>query len=379
MRAVNVHEAGPYNPNAQAWVDACVEAGYPLRTCNAEDIVTGSGWLPMNRRGAHRVSTAMAYLRRRPDNLTVRTETFVRRILIDDNGAAVGVETDRGEAHAGIEVIVSAGVFNSPKLLMLSGIGPAAHLREVGLDVKVDLPAVGGHISDHVETILVYASPQPVRATYVQSCEAAAWVKTAPALSHYDVFVHHVSDGYWVDGTDLGLPPFEAVAHAWTMTPYLARPHSKGTVRLRSADPAAPPVIDPRYFMDPQDADITALVGGIRICRDIARQPALAPWVTHEVLPGPALQGDAELAAYARKTANSEYHWAGGCRIGDAADEGAVVGPDLRVRGVERLRVADASILPDQPGVNPALTVMMIGEKCADLVRQATSPAVARR
>lgn len=369
MKKVNVIEEGPYSPNARSWIEACVEAGYAFARSNADDdIVEGCGWLPMNRRGHQRVSTEVAYLQNCPDNLAVVTETFVRKVLIDDNGAAVGVETDRGEVRADVEVILSAGVFNTPKLLMLSGVGPGDHLRETGVDVKVDLPAVGEHLNDHIETIVMYESPRPVGAESVQTCEAAAYVKSDPSLDYYDLMIHHIADGYWAEGNDLGVEPFEQVEHAFTMAPYLARPKSEGTVRLRSNDPEDPPVIDPGYFSDPGGEDIKALVQGVRICREICGQPAMAPWVEREVLPGPKFQSDEQIANYASKLANSEYHWAGGCRVGDAADDGVVVDPELRVRGVARLRVADASIFPDQPGVNPAVSAMMVGEKCAELL-----------
>ena len=371
IERTNTHENGPYSPNAHAFVEATVEAGYPRVLANGDDIVVGAGFLAMNRESHRRMSTDIAYLRHaapRCGELTVLTETLALRVEIDGSGRATGVETDRGVAHAAREVLLCAGVFNSPKLLLLSGVGPAEHLRGLDVPVRIDLPAVGEHVIDHIETVVMLESPQRVRADTVQSCEAAAWVKTRPEAAHYDVFIHHVADGYWIDGDALGLAPFEPVEHAFTMAPYLARPHSEGTVRLRSADPQAAPVIDPRYFLDPERRDLEALVAGVRICRELAAQPALAPWVTREVLPGASLQSDAALSDYVRRTANSEYHWVGGCRMGASDDPGAVVGPDLRVRGVEALRVVDGSIFPTHVGVNPALTTIMIGERCAELL-----------
>ncbi len=369
MEKVNVIEEGPYSPHAHAWIDACQEAGYPLVRSNADvDIAEGCGWMHMNRRGDRRVSTDVAYLEGHPENLVVLTETFARKILIDDGGVAVGVETNRGEVRAKTEVILCAGVFNTPKLLMLSGVGPTAHLREVGVDVRLDLPAVGEHLNDHIQTIVMYESSRPVRADTVHPAEAAAYVKSDPSLDYYDIMIHQFADGYWAEASDMGLAPFEQAEHVFTMTPYLARPKSEGTVRLRSNDPEDPPVIDPRYFSDPGGQDIKALVRGVRICREICNQPAMAPWVEREMLPGPQFQSDEQIANYASKLANTEYHWAGGCRVGDASDDGAVVDPELRLRGVSRLRVADASIFPDQPGVNPAVTAMMVGEKCAELL-----------
>ena len=371
IERTGTHEEGPYSANAHAFVDAAVEAGYPRVSVNSDDIVVGSGFLAMNREGHARMSTDISYLRRAEHHrgsLTVLTETLALRVMIDEAGRATGVETDQGAAQATREVLLCAGVFNSPKLLMLSGVGPAEHLRDVQVPVLVDLPAVGEHVIDHIETIVMFESPQPVRADTVQSCEAAAWVKSREQEDYYDVFIHHVADGYWIDGSELGLAPFEPVEHAFTMAPYLARPRSEGTVRLRSADPLAAPVIDPRYFLDRERRDLEALVAGVRICRELAARPALAPWVTREVLPGASLQSDAALSDYVRRTANSEYHWVGGCRMGASDDPGVVVGPDLRVRGVDGLRVADGSIFPTHVGVNPALTTIMIGERCAELL-----------
>ena len=370
IERTNTHEAGPYSENACAFISAAGEAGYSRRECNGEDIVTGAGFLPMNREDHRRVSTDIAYLRRslpRSGDLTVMTGALVDRVVIDEEGRATGVETDRGVVM-GAEVILAAGVFGSAPILMRSGVGPAAHLAEVGVPVLLDLPAVGEHVIDHIETVVMWESLRPVVADTVQSCEAAAWVKTRPDLTHYDVFIHHVADGYWIDGAALGLAPFEPVEHAFTMAPYLARPASEGFVRLRSADPADPPVIDPRYFLDRERRDLEALVRSVRICREIAAQPALASWVAREVLPGPAIRSTEALADYVRRTANSEYHWVGGCRMGASDDPDVVVDPDLRVRGLRGLRVADGSIMPTHVGVNPALTTVMIGERCAELL-----------
>jgi choline dehydrogenase-like flavoprotein len=153
------------------------------------------------------------------------------------------------------------------------------------------------------------------------------------------------------------------------LTPNVTRARSQGVLRLRSADPSVPPVIDFRYFTDPDDHDERVLLAGVKLARRIAEQPALRGWVERELAPGINVQSDVELSEYARRTANTVYHPAGTCRMGAADDPLAVVDPALRVRGAGRLRVADASIFPTMIGVNPCLTCMMIGEKCADLVR----------
>ena len=163
----------------------------------------------------------------------------------------------------------------------------------------------------------------------------------------------------------LGYP---TAAQAFSITPNVARARSEGVVRLRSADPGDPPRIDCRYFTDPDGYDEQVLVAGLRLARRIAAQPALEPWVERELAPGVAVTGDSELSAYGRAAANTVYHPAGTCRMGAASDGDAVVDPQLRVRGVDGLRIADASIFPSMISVNPCITCMMIGEKCAQLI-----------
>jgi choline dehydrogenase len=167
----------------------------------------------------------------------------------------------------------------------------------------------------------------------------------------------------------LGYPTAE---HAFCLTPNVTRARSQGVLRLRSADPQVPPLLDFRYFTDPESHDERVLLAGIKLARRLADQPALRPWIRRELTPGLSVQSDAELSEYARRTANTVYHPAGTCRLGAADDPLAVVDPYLRVRGVARLRVADASIFPTMIGVNPAITCMMIGEKCAGIVRTGT-------
>ena len=168
--------------------------------------------------------------------------------------------------------------------------------------------------------------------------------------------MHTRPDGY----------PF--AAEAFSLTPNVARARSQGVVRLRSADPAAPPVIDPRYFTDPDGYDERIMVEGIRVARRVAAAEPLAGWVARELAPGPGVTSDEDISHYVRTTANTVYHPAGTCRMGGAGDGDAVVDPELRVRGIDGLRIADASVFPTMIGVNPCLTVMMIGERCADFM-----------
>jgi choline oxidase len=335
----------------------------------------GSAWLPLNVSGETRQSSAVAYLfssAARPEQLTVLTETTVRRVLLDENGEATGVETSVGTIAARKEVILCAGAFDSPRLLMHSGLGPADHLRQLGLPARLDLPGVGENLQDHIETLAMWEAARPVPTSGTQRWENGLFARLGPGEAGFDLMMHFGSEPYYIDFAALGYP-IDAPEHAFCLTPNVARPRSAGVVRLRSADPGDPPLIDPRYFTDPDGYDEALIVAGLRLARQIAEQPALRPWYGRELAPGPALQSDEELGRYARLTSNTVYHPAGTCRMGAADDADAVVDPHLRVRGVGRLRVADASVFPTMIGVNLCMTVMMIGEKCADLILSAAS------
>lgn len=367
---VHLETAPPTNPCAAAFVEAAQQAGFPLVSFDTGNIREGVGWFRLNKRGPIRQSSSVAYLHpldRLPANLTVRTGTPVQRILLDDQADALGVETASGPLRARREVIVCCGAFDSPRLLLLSGIGPAEHLRTVGVPLRVDLPAVGEHLLDHPEGIVLFESSRPVPAVSTQFWEAGLFARTDAALEWPDLMFHFGTVPFDINTLPLGYPTAE---QAFSLTPNVTRARSQGTVRLRSADPAAPPRIDCRYFTDPDGHDERVLLAGIQLARRLAAQPALRAWVKRELAPGPAVQDDAALAEYARRTANTVYHPAGTCRMGAADDPAAVVDPCLRVRGVGRLRVADASIFPTMIGVNPCLTCLMIGEKCADLIRR---------
>ena len=365
---VNVETILPGNTCTEAFVEAARQAGFPLVRFNDEELREGVGWLQLNARGAIRHSSSVAYLHpigKLPANLTVMTETAVRHVLLDDHGDAIGAETDRGTISARHEVIVCCGAFDTPKLLLLSGIGPAEHLREVGVPVLVDVPGVGEHLLDHPEGVVMWEASRPVPAMSRQGWEAALFACTDPSAEEPDVMFHFGTSAFDLNTVQFGYPTAE---QAFCLTPNVMRAKSEGVVRLRSSDPAAPPVIDFRYFTDPEGNDDRVITEGVKLARAIAEQPALKPWVKRELAPGPSVRGDEEISEYARRTANTVYHPAGTCRMGNADDPRAVVDPQLRVRGAGRLRIADASVFPTMIGTNPCITCMMIGEKCADLI-----------
>jgi choline oxidase len=369
-----VHVEGPlrHHPWASAFVEAGRQAGVPATDFREPNVRNGIGWFQANKRGDWRESSAVAYLfplDDLPGNLTLLTEESAVRVLIGDDGAARGVVTDRGTVMAREEVIVCCGAFGSPRLLLLSGIGPEEHLRDVGIEPRVDLP-VGEHLIDHPEGIVLWEATDEIS----EACshwETGVFVTIDADAGFPELMAHLTTMRFDLNTAARGYPTADAV---FSMHPNVTRARSEGFVRLRSTDPGAPLHIDPRHYSDPEGYDERILVEGIRFARRLAEQPALAAVIARELAPGPAVQDEEELSEYARRTGNTVYHPAGTCRMGAADDARAVVDPDLRVRGVERLRVADASVFPCMTTVNPCITVMMIGERCSDLLLSA-SPA----
>ena len=368
---VQLETVEPLNECGVAFIDAAKQAGFPEVKFNSKEFKEGVGWFQLNKKGELRQSSSVAYLhplfKSRASNLEVMTETFVSRILLNSNYVAIGVETSRGNIMAKREIIVCAGAFNSPKLLLHSGIGPADHLREMSIPIQVDLPGVGENLLDHPEGIVIWEASRLVPEVSTQFWEAGLFVRTQPHLEWPDLMFHFGTVPFDMHTLAYGCPTALA---GFSMTPNVARAKSQGTVRLRSSDPLESPRIDPAYFTDPEGHDERVMIAGIHWARKIAAQPALRSWIKQELAPGLSVQTDAELSEYARKTANTVYHPAGTCKMGSLLDSKTVVDSKLRVRGVQGLRVADASIFPTMIGVNPCLTCMMIGEKAADIIKQ---------
>lgn len=355
------------NPFVADVVSAAVSAlDIPERkTWNDEDIVEGAGFFEIgySPESNLRSSTSIHYLHpvmRDRANLTVLLNTRVVRIVLDARQRATGVETADGTViSAAREVIVCAGAIDSPRLLQLSGIGPDAVLAEAGIPTRVDLPSVGENLMDHAEGIVVWEVDQPPAQTCATGWDAGALLRLTPAARRPDVTMHFPVVA-WVDhvvGHGIAMPP-----HYVAIAPNVAKPHSRGQVWVTRADPHAAPAIDYRYFTDPDGADEAVLVAAIRAARRIGEAEPLAGQLRREVFPGPAAQSDADISALARATHQTVYHVCGTCRIG------AVVDPELRVRGVTGLRVVDASVFPAIPSVNPVVTVMLVAERAAQLI-----------
>ncbi|SHG13365.1 GMC family oxidoreductase [Streptoalloteichus hindustanus] len=370
---VPVAEPPEDNPLNHAVLDACAALGLPTVRFNQDGrLRAGAGRFQLNARDGVRQSSSVSYLHPLvavPPELTVLTDTRATRVLVE-RGRATGVATDRGILRARREVVLSAGAFDTPKLLMLSGIGPADQLRALGVDVLVDLP-VGEHLLDHPEGVLNWESQRPLDFPSAQLWEVGVFAHVLDPY-HPDLMLHL---GLEVFDLQTGPAGFPTAEHGFSLTPNVARARSEGVVRLRSADPAAPPVIDFRYFTDPEGYDERIMLAGVHLAREIAAQAPLRDWVGKELSPGAAMVDDAELSEYVRRTANTVYHPAGTCRMGAPDAATTVVDPELRVLGVDGLRVADASVFPSMPSVNPNLTCMVVGERLAGFVTGRHDPA----
>jgi choline dehydrogenase-like flavoprotein len=334
-----------------------------------------------------RSSTAVGYLDDRPRNLTVLPKTLVSRVVVE-NGRAAGVEilTKQGREilRADREVIVSAGTFGSPHLLMLSGIGPAGHLRAFGIDFAADLP-VGDNLHDHLFVPMTFAMPTALhssspgyfaRALVKETLrnnstwlgrsvfEAVAFLRTSSARDIPDLQLHVLPWSYPGPNQDAPIRHVPDPRRALTVLSTMIYPRSRGTVRLLSADPTAAPAIDPNYL--DEQADLDTLVAGMELIRTIMSADPIAVGVETEVEPGMRFRTRADLAQEVPNRATTVYHPVGTCRMG--VDDRAVVDPALRVRGIENLRVADASIMPSIVGGNTNATTMMIGEHASDII-----------
>jgi choline dehydrogenase len=359
MIVTGAEEVGPFE---NAAFDAMAELGLPISDdLNGAD-QEGAGWIEQNIVDGHRQSAADAYIRPaledRP-NLTVMTGAVVRRLVIS-GGRCRGVEYILDGAPRRIEatreVVLCAGAIGSPHLMMVSGIGPADDLRRHGVDVVAHLPGVGRNLQDHPMARVVRSSAGPVASGADVHRPLGALLRTTRTLDAPDVQIFFFDRPFY---------PATGPIDGYAVAVVAARPHSRGTVTLASADPAVAPRIDPGLLT--ADRDVAVLLAGLQIAREIAGTRALADWSEEELRPGPGIQDQPRLREFLREFAHSAFHPAGTCRIGD--DDHGVVDTELRVRGITHLRVADASVMPDLVGANPNATVLAIGERAAAMIR----------
>jgi choline dehydrogenase len=371
------------HPLSEAWVESAVASGFkPTDDFNGAE-QEGAGLYQVTCKKGRRWSVDQAYLQPVLDraNLTVHTGAMVSRVVVE-GGRAVGVAYQRGSeeqvARVDGEVVLCGGAINTPQLLMLSGIGPAAHLREVGVDVVQDLAGVGQNLHDHPAVPLVWHTRGTTdlaehnnllnfgRAKAMGSGplvsnvgEAGAFFRSRDDLAAPDLQVHVAPTGFYDNGMH------EPTTRKVTVAPTLVSVLSRGQVRLRSTDPRWHPEIDPAYYDD--QADLDAMVAGAQRLIETVQSGPLARYVDRPFLPGRAAPSESDLVEHIRQQTQTLYHPVGTCAMGTG--EQAVVDPELRVRGVEGLRVADASVMPMVPRGNTNAPTVMIGEKAADLLR----------
>lgn len=379
---------------ADRFVRAMQRQGLPFATDFNAGTLRGVGYMQTTTYAGRRCSAADAFLAPilSDSRLSLVTQACVHRIVFDGD-RAVGVEYAIGgvlkHASASAEVIVCAGAFATPKLLMLSGIGPAAHLREHGLEVRVDSPGVGEHLQDHNIAVVSMAThgqhgyfgeDRGTRALWnglqylafnngpisSNGAETMAFVNLREPDGEPDLQLYCVGV-MWPD-SQVPKPTY-----GMTLMANLVRPRSRGTVRLRSADPAEDALVDPNWLSD--DEDTQRLVEAIRYLRSIASNEPFASIVVQEVGPGAARQSDDELAEYIRRTTESNYHPVGTCRMGRPDDPMSALTSDLRVKGVRGLRVFDASMMPAIISSNTNATVMAAADRAVDVMMSSTTTA----
>lgn len=374
---------------SRAFVQAAQGIGLPYNDDFNGESQRGVGFWQTNTDKGKRCSAADAFLRPAlgTGRLEVRTDCFVDRILIE-NGRAVGVAFREG-GHARVErcereVLVAAGAIATPKLLMLSGIGPAGQLREKGVSVLVDLPGVGANLQDHTETpVLAFCNG---RYGYFGHDRGARQIRNGAQYMMFGsgpVSSNGVEAGAFFDPDDLSNAPkiqqfcvpsvyldkdhsdVEAT-YGLTINSCVARPRSRGSVRLASANPDDQPLVDPNYLDDAEDLRLS--IAGVRRAREIMAEAPLRSMIDREIFPGPDKRSDADLAAHAKRFVKTVYHPVGTCRMGRDGDPDAVVDGGLRVRGVEGLRVIDASVMPTIISGNTNAITLVVADKAVEFI-----------
>jgi len=340
-----------------------------------------------------RSSASVAYIHpilrgdeKRP-NLTILTHAWVSKINVEGKTVkGVNITLNAGTRLTitpKIETILCAGAVDTPRLMLLSGIGPQQQLKDLDIPVVHDLPGVGENLIDHPESIIMWELNAPVPPQTTMDSDAgiflrreikdAATSNTDPELNpkHLpdgtiaDIMMHCYQIPFALNTARLG---YEAPLNAFCMTPNIPRPRSRGRIYLTSSDPKVKPALDFRYFTDPEGYDAATIVAGLKAARKIASQAPFSNWLTKEVAPGPKVQTDEELSEYGRRVAHTVYHPAGTTKMGADGDKMAVCDAELRVRGLKGVRIADAGVFPVMTSINPMLTVLAVGERAAELI-----------
>jgi choline dehydrogenase len=376
-----------HDPLSEAFVKAAVETGIPFNPDFNGAAQEGAGFFQTTTRRGRRASSAFSYLRpakTRP-NLHIETDALAQRLLFEGRRVRAVEYRQNGRprtARARKEILVSSGAYNSPQLLQLSGVGPAELLKSHGIDVVLDAPGVGNDLQDHLQVRIVMKCPQPVTLNDVvrhpvrkamaglqyaalrkgpltiAAGTSGAFFKTSPRLASPDIQIHFIP--FSTDKMGEKLHPFSAFSASVCQL----RPESRGSLKIKSADPSVPPAIRINYLAT--ETDRAAFIDGMRILRKILAAPALKPYCTEEVYPGATITSDEALLDFCRKTGSTVYHPTSTCRMG--SDPLAVVDQRLKVRGIEGLRVVDASVMPDLMSGNTNAPTIMIAEKASDMI-----------
>lgn len=322
-------------------------------------------------------------------NLTVLTNAWVSKINVSgDKVSGVNVALQDGSKHtltAKKETVLCAGAVDTPRLMLLSGLGPKRQLQELNIPLIRHIPGVGENLMDHPETIIIWELNKPVPANQTtMDSDAGIFLRrelpnTASTPTSFnplglpdgaaaDLMMHCYQIPFCLNTTRLG---YDEPIDAFCMTPNIPRPRSRGRLYLTSNDPSVKPALDFRYFTDPEGYDAATFVFGIKAARKVAQQAPFRDWLKREVAPGNNIQTDEAISEYARRVAHTVYHPAGTTKMGDLSkDELAVVDCRLRVRGLKGVRIADAGVFPLMPSINPMLTVLSVGERAAEMIAE---------
>ncbi|BAP13798.1 alcohol/choline dehydrogenase [Alcanivorax sp. NBRC 101098] len=387
---LNIADLRFTHPVSRAFVKAGVQAGHPATDDFNNEVQEGMGMYKVNQKDGERCGVAKAYLHPVMDrpNLTIMTNALVNRILFDGK-RAIGVEVEHdGQIRtlkADNEVVLSGGAINSPQVLKLSGVGPAAELAEHNIPLVHDLPGVGENLQDHPDALVVHKSlrkdtlslaPGALMTTGLKGifnffyrrtgqltsnvAEAGGFIKSRPEENIPDLQLHLTAAKL----DNHGLNMLFSMGYGYSGHVCILRPKSRGNITLRDGNPRSPALIDPRFLEHPDDME--GMVRGVKTIRKIMAQQALTDWRGEEIFPGKEVQSDEEIRGFLRQKCDNIYHPVGTCKMG--SDEMAVVDSELRVHGLEGLRVVDASIMPTLIGGNTNAPTVMIAEKAADAI-----------
>ncbi len=386
---LGVSDIPDLNPTTRAFVQSCQELGMPYNPDFNGQMQAGAGAYQTTTKNKRRCSAAVGYLKpvMTRSNLTVETGCLVKRITFEGN-RATGVEyftgSERKHATADSEVLVTSGAIGTPKIMMLSGVGPAAHLKEHGIDVVHDLPGVGENLNDHFGVDIVAELKGHESLDKYNKPHWAVWAGIQYVFFRSGPITSNVVEGgaFWFAdkaaevpdlqfhflcgaGAEEGVPGVSPGASGITLNSYTLRPKARGTVRLKSSNPEDMPVVDPNFLGHPDDVKVSA--EGVKISKEIFSQPSLQKYIKRIVLPGDDVKTQADYEEYARRYGRTSYHPTCTCKMG--TDEMSVVDPQLRVRGLDGIRICDSSVMPSLIGSNTNAPTIMIAEKASVMVR----------